>query len=170
MLALDDPRWSNLAQAYGNAAVIPKLLVDLAASPHQAGPTDEPFFSLWSSLCHQGDVYTASYAATPHIVQIAIHSADPIDFSFFLLPASIEVARQNGRGPAVPAFLAESYATALDKLPQSVAAHQGEAWDRDMLISACAALAIGKGDHAAAEAIMTLDDDLIAKINAGDWD
>src|SRR2546426_5104183 len=27
--------------------------------------------SLWSALCHQGDVYTASYAALPELVKIA---------------------------------------------------------------------------------------------------
>ena len=38
-----------------------------------------------------------------------------------------------------------------------------------MLMSVCAALAVAKGDHVAAEAILNLDDDLIAKINAQDW-
>jgi hypothetical protein len=170
MLALEDPRWSELSQAYGHAAGIPKLLADLAASKGQARPNDEPFFSLWSSLCHQGDVYTASYAAVPHIVQMAISTKEPIDFNFFLLPASIEVARHNGRGPEVPAFLAEAYKSSVAQLPESVAVHMGEAWSSDALISAVASQAVGKGHHAVAEAIMNLDDDLIRKINQQDWD
>lgn len=84
MLSLDDPRWRELRHAYGNAADVPDLLRALALSTGpKEGYRDEPWFSLWSSLCHQGDVYTASYIAVPHIVQIASEATEPVDFSFF---------------------------------------------------------------------------------------
>ena len=38
---------------------------------------------LWSSLCHEGDVYTASYAAVPHIVQMANSSERASGFRIF---------------------------------------------------------------------------------------
>ena len=71
MLELDDPRWSELSHAYGGASDIPALLRQLAKSPRQQGTKEEPWFTLWSSLCHQGDAYSASYAAIPHIVEMA---------------------------------------------------------------------------------------------------
>ncbi|QND47158.1 hypothetical protein HB780_15660 [Rhizobium lusitanum] len=83
MLELDDPQWRELQHAYGNASNIPALLRALASSTGlKKGYTDEPWFTLWSSLCHQGDAYTASYAAIPHVVQIAMSTRTPVDFSF----------------------------------------------------------------------------------------
>lgn len=168
MLALDDPRWNELQHAYGAASDIPALLRGLATSP--ARTTDsatEPWFSLWSSLCHQGDVYSASYAALPHIVGIALTADAPIDASFLVLPASIEVARQTGRGPTLPTELADSYRDAISGLVDIVSRHRHEAWDQAMVLAASAALAAAKGHVWAAEALLNLDDDWIAAINAG---
>jgi hypothetical protein len=132
-------------------------------------PNSEPWFSLWSSLCHQGDVYDASYAAVPHLVEIACCAAGPIDFSFFLLPASIEIARSNGRGPEIPADLDEAYALAVERLTDCVALHRNEQWDEDTLLSALAAQAVAKGHRKIAEAIMNLDGDLIERLIALDF-
>lgn len=163
MLPLDDPRWHDLHHAYGDAADIPgqlRLLPDAGA-----GSRGEPWFGLWSSLCHQGDVYTASYAAVPHIVEIACRTAGPIDFNFLLLPAAIEVARRTGRGPDVPDCEAAGYHAAIARLIEVVSLHRHEPWDRSMLLAALAAQAIAKGDVAVAEALLNLDDDWIARIN-----
>ena len=104
MLALDDDRWATLTHAYGSAKDTPDLLKVLALSPGPNPSTlSEPWESLWSSLCHQGDAYTASYAALPHIVEIACLASGAVDFGFFQLPACSEIARHNGRGP--PVFL-----------------------------------------------------------------
>jgi hypothetical protein len=171
MLALDDPQWSNLSHAYGDATDIPALLQTLALSTGPApGYGAEPWFTLWSSLCHQDDAYDASYAAVPHIVAIAASAPGPIDFSFFQLPAAIEIARQNGRAPEIPAELQSAYTSALASLSDCVAAHRTEQWDEATLLSVCAALAVSKGHFRAAEAIMNLDDDLIAKLIALDFD
>ncbi len=66
MLDLDSDRWKGLSHAYGNAQDVPGMLRDLAAHP-----TDEVWERIWSSLCHQGDTYSASCAAVPHIVALA---------------------------------------------------------------------------------------------------
>jgi len=119
MLKLDDSKWADYKDAYGPATGIPKLLQQLANNPGaQTKPSDEPWFSLWSSLCHQGDVYTASYAAVPHIVQIAQENNDnpTIDMNFFLLPASIEIARAKQRGPELPQEIESEYYVALKEL------------------------------------------------------
>jgi hypothetical protein len=166
MLSLDDPRWIELRHAYGNAADVPDLIRALALSTApKEGYRDEPWFSLWSSLCHQGDVYTASYAATPHIVQIASEAKEPIDFSFFQLPAAVEVARRTGRGPDIPETLANDYHLAIARLTENVSLHRKEAWDQSMLLSAAAAQAVAKGHFSVAQALLNLDADWIAKIN-----
>jgi hypothetical protein len=168
-LALDDPRWGELRHCYGPADDIPGLLRQLAAAP---GPNDdwpaEPWFTLWSSLCHQDDVYPASYAAVPHLVRIAIEATGPVDFSFLLLPASIEVSRAGGRGPIVPDFLVAAYERALAALPDAVAAHRHEPWDEAMLLSASAALAVAKGQLRVAEMLVYLDGEDIDRFNRGE--
>lgn len=165
MIELDDPRWETLSHAYGSAGDVPKLLWHLAGA---TGPkirnNSEPWFTLWSSLCHQGDVYDASYAALPHIVEIACNANGPIDFSFFQLPAAIEIARHGGKGPPVPTDLAASYRDAVLRLTECVALHRHEDWDEPMLLSAASAMAVAKGHHRVAEAIMNLDDDLITRL------
>jgi hypothetical protein len=170
MLPLDDPSWPGLNHAYGSAADIPELLRALASSPAPSGAEEEPWFSLWSSLCHQGDVYEASYAAVPHIVEIASNVPGPIDFSFFHLPAAIEIGRHNRRGPAVPAHLEAAYYAAIKRLTECVCLHLKKDADRDMLLSAFTAIAVAKGDHRTAEAISNLDDYWIDKINSFDFD
>jgi hypothetical protein len=165
MLALDDPQWSMLSHAYGAAIDVPALLRMLALSTAPAPDTmSEPWFSLWSSLCHQGHAYDASYAAVPHVVAIAASAQGTIDFSFFQLPAAIEIARQNSRAPAVPPELESAYIDALASLPDCVAAHRHDDWDEAMLLSAFAAQAVAKGHFRAAEAIMNLDGQLIAQL------
>ncbi|ACE92879.1 MULTISPECIES: hypothetical protein [Rhizobium] len=171
MLSLDSRRWSELRHCYGPAANTPELLkaLERSAGPTAAGDA-EPWFSLWSSLCHQGDIYTASYAAVPHIVRIALTTATPIDFSFYQLPACIEVSRKAGRGPEIPSDLQEAYQQAIASLTECVSIHRHEAWSRSTFLSASAAQAIAKGHIDIAEAILNLDDDIIVRINNFDFD
>jgi hypothetical protein len=160
MLPLDDPRWKDLQHAYGEATDIPALLRLLAQS---SGPNahyrEEPWFSLWSRLCHQDDVFTASYAAVPHIVRIAADATGPIDASFFLLPTSVEIARKTGRGPHVPQAYAEDYHHAIGLLLDNAFLHRHEAWDRSMLLSVAAAQAIAKGHVDLAESLLDMADE-----------
>ncbi|HEX3912895.1 MAG TPA: hypothetical protein VHW71_05265 [Steroidobacteraceae bacterium] len=67
MLPLDSPQWAELSHAYGAAGDIPQLLKQLT-NFRRATVDKEPWFSLWSALAHQGDVYSASFAAVPHVV------------------------------------------------------------------------------------------------------
>lgn len=171
MLPINDPRWRELRHAYGNADDILELLRALALSPGpKASFKEEPWFSLWSRLYHQDDVYTASYVAVPHIVQIASEASGPIDPSFFHLPAAVEVARRAGRGPDIPEIYAEDYRGAIGRLIENVSLHRNEAWDRSMFLSVTAAQAVAKGHIDIAEALLNLDADWIAKINSGEFD
>lgn len=59
--------WAQLIHAYGSAADTPGLFARL-----DGGPGDKDVWAdLWSSLCHQGTVYDASFAALPLLTDIA---------------------------------------------------------------------------------------------------
>lgn len=118
MLELDNSKWSQLTDAYGSASKIPTLLKQISHNPEpKTSRRDEPWFSLWSSLCHQGDVYTASYASVPHIMRIALDNESKLLSSdFFLLPAAIEIARVRHRGPDLPKELESEYRSAITEM------------------------------------------------------
>ncbi len=105
--------WNQLTHAYGCASNIPDLLASAQHAPPPQRYDQEPWYSLWSALCHQGDVYTASYAAMPRLVEIAVTSAAGVARECLLLAASIEMERHSGRAPAVPGDVRSAYDVAL---------------------------------------------------------
>lgn len=58
--------WADLTHAYGSAQDIPGLLEQ--ATPDSTSPV---WTELWSRLCHQGTVYSASFAALPALTVLA---------------------------------------------------------------------------------------------------
>jgi len=165
MLGLDNPFWSELRHAYGEASDIPGLLSQLAGYPSEASYQDEPWFTLWSSLCHQGDVYPASFAAVPHIVRALAIDPARASMSYFLLPASIEVARASG-GITAPPSLENSYFKALAQLPMLAAAAAKPGWDSSTCTAALAAMAAATGNHQTAQLLLeTEQSDIPAVVN-----
>ena len=71
MIELKSPRWSKLRQAYGAATDVPDLLQRLADGDREA------IWELYATICHQGTVYSASYAAVPHLAKIASATRRP---------------------------------------------------------------------------------------------
>ena len=59
--------WSRLKHAYGSASDLPRLFEGIG-DPEAA---DIAWEDLWASLCHEGTVYTASFAALPVLADIA---------------------------------------------------------------------------------------------------
>ena len=153
MLALESPFWSELQHAYGGASDIPALLRQLSSFPSESSYQDEPWFTLWSSLCHQGDVYSASFAAVPHIVGVLANDPGRASMSYFLLPASVEVARES-KGILVPSSLSTAYSTALAQLPSLAAAAAQPAWNESFCTSALAATAVATGNHQTARLLL----------------
>ncbi|NJC97773.1 MAG: hypothetical protein C3F07_00300 [Anaerolineales bacterium] len=154
MLSLDSPRWSELSHAYGAASDIPELLRQLETMPSSDGEK-EPWFSIWSSLAHQGDVYSASFAAVPHVVRILAQAPNRADFSYFQFPAWVEICRQKKSVP-VPKALDSDYFSVLQQLPSSVSAAANREWDEGFLLCALSAIAAAKGYGTVAEAIQEL--------------
>lgn len=113
---VSDIEWSELHDAYGPATRVPQLLerarVDLRSGHHSRSA----WFDLWSGLCHQGDIYTASYAALPALVDIAADRAgSPHQFDPLFLVACIELARLEGRGPTPPVGMERPYSDAVQR-------------------------------------------------------
>ncbi|PFH11604.1 hypothetical protein BCF11_4056 [Collimonas sp. PA-H2] len=158
MLSLDSSRWSELQHAYGAATDIPDLLRQLASVPGSRGDA-EPWFSLWSSLAHQGDVYSASFAAVPHVVHALASAPLKADSTYFQFPAWVEICRAK-HGMTVPEDLAASYLESLSRLPAIVAAAAGREWDSAFLSCALSAIAASKGQYIVAEALQELSPEI----------
>ena len=65
MLNTDSPRWAELEHAFGNASEVPRQLHQLFEKQNYG---NDPHEVLFGCLCHQGSIYTATYAAVPHVV------------------------------------------------------------------------------------------------------
>ena len=156
MLSLQDPRWKELRHAYGDASGIPALLEAIEREPATANRREGPWFDLWSALYHQGDIYSASFAAVPHVVRILALSPDKACLDFFLLPASIEVAR-NRSAIAVPPDLASAYRESLAQLPALAAAASQREWEGSFGRAVLAAVAASKGQCSAAELLLEIE-------------
>jgi hypothetical protein len=154
MLSLESPRWAELSHAYGKALDIPALLRQLASLPSSAEDA-EPWFTLWSALAHQGDVYSASFAAVPHVVKALASNPAKADHSYFHFPAWVEICRVKNE-VAIPEDLRSAYFESLAQIPGLVAAASTRPWDSGFLSCTLAAIAAAKGQPVIAEAALEL--------------
>lgn len=153
MLPFSSARWRQLHQASGTAKDIPGLL---AHAPVERRPSHRPdtiWFELWSALYRQGVAYSASYAAVPHLIRIAKLPAFRFRYDPLLLIASIELARLEHRGPAIPEDLAADYLRAVAEAKDLAQAALAHAWDEDSWIAFAGSAAALRGDVARARAI-----------------
>lgn len=156
MLTLDDPRWGTLDTDYGKADVVPEWISALRSG---ASPADhrQVWFEFWSALAHQGDVYSGSFAAVPHIVDMLAADPTTADVACCHFPAWVEICRSR-HDIEVPAFLAESYFSALARMPTLIGSAAREQWNGDRMRCALAAVAAATGHTGVAEVILELDD------------
>ena len=157
MLSLSDAKWSELRHAYGAAGDVPELLALAATDPRPGHHRESAWFDLWSALCHQGDAYSASLAALPHLIALASESLARHSYEPLLLAASIEQARLEGRSPPVPADLASDYNTAIERGRQLAEQAVAGAWNEDARVALAGSLAVFRGDLAGAQAIFGAD-------------
>ena len=110
MLDLESKRWAELQHAYGSASDIPELLNRLRAGDLSA--VDE----LFANICHQGSVYAASFAAAPHLVEIAAHTTDrEVKVHALILVGSIAASLDNLAGDGLSADITVAYGDALPR-------------------------------------------------------
>lgn len=118
--------WENLNDAYGPAANIEELIESAFLGNSSA------WEELWSRLCHQGDIYSASLAAFPLLVAKLIAQDDILNFNALLLPAVIEYARLKKK-KNIPDKLSRDYFEALQKFTAYVAELSSEKGDRSLV-------------------------------------
>jgi len=150
--------WPALSHAYGPAADIPALLVMAETDTRGGHISGSTWFDLWSALCHQGDAYSASYAAVPFLIRIAELPAYGDRYDPLLLAASIEVSRLEGRGPALSGDLEETYGAAMQRGGELAARALAQPLNVDShrAFEGCGA-AFG-GDHEVARSIWDQED------------
>lgn len=147
--------WNELKHAYGDAEDIPALLKQLELFPAEASYDQEPWFSLWSSLCHQDDIYSASLVAIPEIVATLEKAPEKATLSFFLLPASIEVIRHK-KGIIVPIDLDTRYHNAISKLSTLALQVATQHSNSELARAALALIAVAVGQYEHAELILEI--------------
>jgi hypothetical protein len=160
VLSLECARWSELEHAYGNASDIPPLLRQLSSSPRSAGQA-EPWLTLWSALAHQGDVYSASFAAVPHVISALAAQPTNADESFFHFPAWVEICRVK-QGLVIPIDLEAAYFASLKQLPGLVALAASEQREASFVACALSAAAAALGQHTIAEVILEMESPEVA--------
>ena len=67
VLPLDSDRWKKLGHAYGSSGDIPTML---RAIQERGFLAEDDLELLWGDLYHQGTIYTATYAAAPHVLAL----------------------------------------------------------------------------------------------------
>lgn len=158
MLDLESTKWSELSHAYGKASDIPDLLSQLVTIDPKVFDKDQskPWFSLWSALCHQGDIYPATFAAVPHIVRIAWELSVIPHWQFFAFPATVEIQRQKQKMLEIPEELAVDYFAALQDLHRLAFKIADQEWDELLSQSITAALLVSKGHWLLADTIFEM--------------
>lgn len=102
--------WAALDHAYGPAGDVPDLL---AAAEHSGTQFGSAWDELWSRLCHQGTVYPASYAALPHLADVAGRQPPAGDVAALDLAAGILASTD---GPVAPDVVRREHAETIDQL------------------------------------------------------
>ncbi|MCI0387613.1 MAG: hypothetical protein MOB07_02420 [Acidobacteria bacterium] len=148
-----------MSHAYGGASDIPQLIKQLKTAPPPKDEKSEPWFSLWSSLCYQNDVYTASYAAIPHIVAVAESKPVKHRLEFFSFIGAIEAYRHRKGAPPIPPFLEEGYFSAIEQAAGLIRESLVADWDEEEMIVLLGAYSITRGHHRLGNAIIFLPEE-----------
>lgn len=151
--------WGKLHDAYGTAEEVSGLILSVKNNPNPLTSADqEQWNSLWSRLCHQGTVYSASYAAFVELVSFAMRTDGQINHNFFLLPVCIEIGRVRGGGTEIPENLQSAYQESLKILGATVSKHINDDGDLSLARSLCAAYLVSRGFHDIASKIIDQDE------------
>ncbi len=157
MLELSSPVWAELDDAYGSGQQIPSLLEQLTVTSDLHDWDSQLWQSLWSRLCHQRDVYTASYAALPHLVAITASRLVPERIVCLALVGSIEAARHHEDSPPIPPALAPAYHAALPQAAELVLECLRLGWSEHDYKVLFGTLAVVRGEPALGSAIFELE-------------
>ncbi|KAF1716504.1 hypothetical protein CSC74_11850 [Pseudoxanthomonas yeongjuensis] len=145
-----------MCHAYGEAGDIPSLLKKIESFPAETDWQAEPWFSLWSSLYHQGDIYSASIAAVPQIVSVLSQAPSKATLGFYLLPTLIAIA-DNANPTDVHAGMRDSFNRAVATLGAIAASELPSIVDEHVATAAQAAVLASHGDYRQAGELLEAD-------------
>ncbi len=164
MLDLKSPRWGELRQAYGSAENVPGMLEQLRVAPVPDNYKSEPWFSIWSTLCHQGDVYTATYAAVPHVVAMAKLKNEDQRLEHLNFIGYAEACRHHKHSLAIPPDLEADYLSALEEADALFLTNLKLRWGEEQTKVLLGGLAAIRGYPKLGEEIIDLDSSLFESI------
>jgi hypothetical protein len=154
LLSLDDQRWTEMKGGYRVPFDPRPLLHQLESDTDIQRCWEE----IWQELYHQGDVGEASYAAVPHLVRI-YKNRGKIDWNTYALVSTIELARNVGNNPNIPAWLRKGYEDAIDRLAMTGLGEIAQAKDIETIRGILAITAIWKGLRTYARFIIDFSED-----------
>ena len=158
MLALDSPRWRELAQAHGTAEDIPRLLQALEGLvTGDMRVRAELWFGIWATLCPGGRLYDAAYAAVPHLLAMTRHLDAAERGAAVHVAAEVETLRHVVGAPSIPDDLVPEYAQAIESLPSIVMELAAAPWEATTAQIMAAALLAGKRQPSLARTILSID-------------
>jgi len=164
MLSLDDPRWSEMEGGYRMPFDPRSLFAKLQANQAVKGVWD----ALWQELHHQGDVGEVSYAAVPHLVRIHRERGVP-DWNTYAIVATIELARDSVRNPAIPAWLKPGYDNAIQELADLGRDELARVDEGESVRSILAILAITKGARIYGRILADFSEEEILELGKEVW-
>jgi hypothetical protein len=148
MLPFDDTHWETYREGYDNYDVRTALqkLLDGEA-------TEELWHELWDELHHQGDVYLASYAAVPYLLEY-VGISPKLNWNPLGLIAVIELERPYNL--PVPEELATAYFQAIFNIPLVVGTHPDHHWNAEVTQCVAACIALARGQRLLAKAYLEM--------------
>ncbi|MDQ2668520.1 MAG: hypothetical protein M3Z05_21375 [Gemmatimonadota bacterium] len=152
-LDLASPRWRELKQAYGSAEDISSLLAALNAIDDD-DERAELWYGAWATLCPGNNVFSAAYAAVPHLLRVVEERDFAERVAALHLVTQVEVSRHVHGAPAIDDDLVLPYAAAIESLPRRVAELGDMTWDSQSAQVLAAALLAGKRQHALARLML----------------
>ncbi len=148
-----------------------RVRFDASVSLRRLSNGENVWPELWDNLHHQGDVGEASYAAVPHLVQIA--GGQPRrDWNLYGLVGTIEIARHHSieqtvavgpatwhhrPNPPLPEWLETEYRAAWRELLRLALDDLPRAGDTSTVQAILGAVAVAKGDLKLGEMILHSD-------------
>ncbi|WP_133161719.1 hypothetical protein [Deinococcus koreensis] len=158
-IPLDDSRWHDLKHAYGSAENIPLLLEELKCPIDSWVGDAEPMFSLWSSLWHQGDVYSASYPAVPYLLDAVLLAPPEGQRNLLQLVALILSSSVEDDAPVVDESTKKQFDLDRARLNDlSIQALDQVAGNEEGLTSLLACIAIAKQSYRTGNFLMQIDE------------
>ncbi len=109
MLSIDSARWAELEHAYGDATQLPTHLYELFEKQNYG---DDPNDVLFGCLCHQGSVYSATYAAVPHVVNALSRQSIQSQIWLFMFLGQVAISND---AEAIPDDLSGDYLQAIEQ-------------------------------------------------------